>query len=245
MNKRICFILPAYNERESIYDLILEMRKSCPENSQIIVIDDSPDDATMRHCRNAFEKSGWEKENWKILKNPNKSGRGNAVRLGMLHAQYDQSIECFVEMDSDGSHSPEMALKVASKVPQNDFCIGSRYMETSQIIGWSIQRRLFSKLINTLLRFVFGRGISDWTNGLRAYSRAAVEVLLAQEAHTKGFIYLSEQAVILSSDSYKVDQVPIVFRERTAGESSVTWRELLDALIGVSRIYRNKHNLIK
>ena len=118
-------------------------------------------------------------------------------------------------------------------------------MPTSQIIGWSHERRLFSKLINFLLRRIFGRKISDWTNGLRAYSREAVEVITSRDAYTQGFIYLSEQAVILSNEKYKFDQIPIIFRERTAGESSVTWRELFNSIIGVYRIYRSRRNLRK
>jgi len=245
MSNRICFILPAFNEGESIYQLILEMYAAVPKNTLIVVIDDSPDNITESHCHRAFEDSGWEKENWEILRNPKKSGRGNAVRLGFIHARQDPTINCFVEMDSDGSHSPEMALKVASRIPAVDLCIGSRYMPTSQITGWSMQRRLFSRLINFFLRRIFGCEISDWTNGLRAYSRKAVEVITSRDAHTHGFIYLSEQAVILSNKKYKYDQIPIIFRERIAGKSSVTWRELLNSIVGVYRIYRSRHSLRK
>ena len=245
MNNRIGFILPAYNEGESIYKLILEMHKVVPRNSLLVIVDDSPNEDTKLHCLEAFAETGWQKDNWEVLRNPKKSGRGNAVRLGLIHAKKDSSVDCFVEMDSDGSHSPEMAMRVASKIPSADFCIGSRYMAESQIIGWSIQRRLFSKLINYSLRWIFGRGISDWTNGLRAYSHDAVKIITTREAHTKGFIYLSEQAVILSNEKYVVDQVPIIFRERIAGQSSVTWRELLDSVIGVYRIFRSRHILRK
>ena len=245
MSSRICFILPAFNEGESIYQLILKMNAVVPKNSVIVVVDDSSDNDTVSNCHMAFQDSGWEKVNWEILRSPRKSGRGDAVRRGFIHAMKDPTIDCFVEMDSDGSHSPEMAMKVASRIPMVDFCIGSRYMPNSQIIGWSIERRLFSKLINFLLKRIFGRKISDWTNGLRAYSPEAVEVITSRDAHTRGFIYLSEQAVILSNEKYKFDQVPIVFQERIAGESSVTWRELLDSIIGVYRIYRSRHSLRK
>jgi dolichol-phosphate mannosyltransferase len=245
MSSRICFILPAFNEGESIYQLILNMHAKVPNNSLIVVVDDSPGEDTISHCYRAFQDSGWEKANWEILRSPKKSGRGDAVRRGLIHARKDPTIDCFVEMDSDGSHSPEMAIKVASRIPLVDFCIGSRYMTSSQIIGWSIERRLFSRLINFLLRRIFGRKVSDWTNGLRAYSPKAVDEITSRNAHTHGFIYLSEQAVILSNKKYKFDQVPIIFQERIAGESSVTWRELLDSIVGVYRIFRSRRNLRK
>lgn len=245
MSSRICFILPAFKEGESIYQLILKMHAVVPENSVIVVVDDSPDDDTVSNCHRAFHDSGWDKVNWEILRSPRKSGRGDAVRRGFIYARKDPTIGCFVEMDSDGSHSPEMAIKVASRIPAVDFCIGSRYMANSKIIGWSVERRLFSRLINFLLRRIFGRDISDWTNGLRAYSPEAVDEITSRNARTNGFIYLSEQAVILSNKRYKFDQVPIVFEERIAGESSVTWRELLHSIVGVYRIYRSRRSLRK
>jgi len=245
MSSRICFILPTFNEGESIYKLILKMHNVVPRNSVIIVVDDSPNDNTISNCHKAFQDSGWDDVNWKILRSPKKSGRGDAVRRGLVYARKDPTIDCFVEMDSDGSHSPEMAIKVASRIPMVDFCIGSRYLANSQIIGWSIERRLFSRLINFLLRRIFGRKISDWTNGLRAYSPKAVDVITSRDAHTHGFIYLSEQAVILSNEKYKFDQVPIIFEERIAGESSVTWKELLDSIVGVFLIYRSRRSLRK
>ena len=240
MNERICFVLPAYNESQSIYGLILEMKLVVPEDSLIVIVDDSPNDETFIQCQRAFESCSWDKSNWHILRNTNKSGRGNAVRLGLIHAYNDKSITCFVEMDSDGSHSPEMAMKVASEIPVSDFSIGSRYMSESRIIGWSTQRRWFSKIINFALKALFENEISDWTNGLRGYSRNAVDIICSDKAKTHGFIYLSEQAVTLLDARLKISQVPIVFRERIAGKSSVTWKELFDSIIGVYLIYRKR-----
>lgn len=245
MISRIAFILPAYKETVSVYELILELCRSIPRDSYIVIVDDSPNDITSKFCEDAFRDAGWNLRNTVVIKNDKKQGRGAAVQIGLNHAISIESINCFVEMDSDGSHSAEMALAVAREINKVDFCIGSRYLPESQILGWSLQRRVFSRAINFLLRLTFRKGISDWTNGLRGYSRKATKKLCEHKALTSGFIYLSEQAVILTNGEFKISQVPIVFRERTHGSSTVTWREIADAISGLIRITSNKQALSK
>jgi dolichol-phosphate mannosyltransferase len=245
MTSRIAFILPTYKETVSVYELILELCRSVPKDSYIVIVDDSPNDATAKFCEDAFRAANWSDRNAVIIKNDRKQGRGAAVQVGLNHAFSIESIGCFIEMDSDGSHSAEMALAVAREINIVDFCIGSRYLPESQILGWSLQRRLFSKLINALLRLTFRRGISDWTNGLRGYSRIATKKLCEHDALTSGFIYLSEQAVILTNGQFRISQVPIIFRERTHGNSTVTWREIANAISGLFRIISNRRALDK
>ena len=110
-------------------------------------------------------------------------------------------------------------------------------------MGWSLERRIFSRLINSILRQVFTSRISDWTNGLRAYSRKAAKEICRHKSLTSGFIYLSEQAVILTNGDFLVGQVPITFLNRTHGESTVTWRELANSISGIILIFKNRKKL--
>ncbi len=244
-SKKITFVLPAYRETDAIYQLIMQLHEAVPENSSIVVVDDSPDSDTVKFCEAAFRDSNWSIQNTKIIKNDQKGGRGHAVKMGLEYALLDKSTNCFVEMDSDGSHPAIMALKVAQEVPGVDFCVGSRYLLESEIVGWSLQRRIFSKIINSVLRCIFNKKISDWTNGLRAYSRVATEAICDHESFTTGFIYLSEQALILTNGDFRITQTPIVFRERSHGQSTVTWRELLNSITGVLKILKNRKTLKK
>jgi len=243
MINKISFILPTYNETDSVYQLILDIRRVAPNNSSIVVIDDTPDNRTVESVEAAFKKGGWDPTNTKIIRNPKKSGRGHAVKMGLQYAILDESIDCFVEMDSDGSHSAIMALRVAEKVPKFDFCVGSRYLPGSKILGWGLQRRIFSRVINQILKSIFNNEISDWTNGLRAYSRHATATVCSHKSLTNGFIYLSEQAVILTNRTFQITQVPITFQNRTHGKSTVTWKEIASSISGVFRILKNKKHL--
>ena len=168
MTKSITFILPAYKETNSIYQLILDLHDLSPDNSSIVIIDDSENYETIKFCTRAFVESGWDLSKTMIIKNQVKGGRGRAVKKGLEFAVKKFDSDCFIEMDSDGSHTARMALLVGSRVPEVDFCVGSRYLPESKIIGWSLQRRFFSRIINHVLRNLFTRSISDWTNGLRA-----------------------------------------------------------------------------
>ena len=240
-----CFIIPTYKETETIHQLIIGLHEIVPSLSRLIIVDDSPDRDTLDAIQSALNITGWDQAHVKILRNNVKGGRGHAVKLGMKQALLDKNIGCFIEMDSDGSHTPEMAMRVANEISRFDFCIGSRYISQSRIVGWSLQRRIFSRVINSLLRLIFTRHISDWTNGLRAYSRAATEELCRHESITKGFIYLSEQAIILNNHQFGMNQVPITFQERTHGSSTVTWREIADSITGVIKIIKNRKSLEK
>ena len=243
MTGPICFILPTYDETDSVHQLILELHKAVPNNSRIVIIDDSPSNKTLEYAKSALVECAWTPENTHFIKNSLKSGRGHAVKMGLEYALLDEMVECFVEMDSDGSHSSIMAMSVAREIPLYDFCVGSRYLKESKIVGWSLERRIFSRLINSILRQVFTSRVSDWTNGLRAYSRKAAKEICRHKSLTSGFIYLSEQAVILTNGDFLVGQVPITFLNRTHGESTVTWRELANSISGIILIFKNRKKL--
>jgi dolichol-phosphate mannosyltransferase len=78
--------------------------------------------------------------------------------------------------------------------------------------------------------------VSDITNGLRRYSKAAIEKILQTKQENSGFIYLSEQALIVKNSNLLITEIPIIFVDRTLGTSTVTWREISNSLIGVTKI---------
>ena len=106
-------------------------------------------------------------------------------------------------------------------------------MKESSIIGWPIPRRVFSKILNSVIPFMLNVPITDITNGLRRYTPQALRQILLQEPINTGFTYLSEQAFVLHVSQLKIDEIPIIFVERIAGHSTVTWKEILTSLRGI------------
>jgi dolichol-phosphate mannosyltransferase len=129
-------------------------------------------------------------------------------------------------------------MRLVNTSKAHDFVIGSRYLESSEIVGWPIGRRIFSILTNRVLKCIFKSQLSDWTNGLRRYSAQASIIQLEHEFVNKGFICLSEQILILRKKGIEPFEVPIVFVDRTHGMSTITHMEILESVRGIFGLYQ-------
>lgn len=232
-------VIPAYNEMEALPQLILELASNLTDRDLIVIVDDSdPTIAaeTERLCKEVGAGSSFHLE---FLQSGVKEGRGGAVRRGFGYA-YDNypNIQQFLECDADGSHRISDILAIGDSASTADLLVGSRYLPTSSIIGWSFCRRLQSRILNVLIPLILQVPLNDVTNGLRRYSRRAVETLLQHPPTSTTFIYLSEQALVIHLSGHTIEEVPITFAERRAGTSSVTWAELQKSLMGLFNIVR-------
>lgn len=232
-------VIPAYLESDALPILIAELVQKMSDRDVIVVVDDSPTeiaDETATRCRAA---AGDRSSQVHIHTSGQRTGRGGAVRRGFkLAFEKWASVRWFVECDADGSHRAADIIQALEHSLPVDLLIGSRYLPQSEIIGWSISRRLQSRLLNFAIPRILGLNIHDVTNGLRRYSRAAVSELLEQAPVSSTFIYLTEQAYIVHRAGFSMSEIPITFEERRAGTSSVTWRELKASLQGLLRITR-------
>jgi len=235
MNNQIALVIPTFNESESMDDLCenLEQLKFEFPALHIIFVDDSPNGLTSIAINTQLDQRSAIKDHCRVIQRNSKQGRGSAVRDGFLSVSNDESFLYFLECDADGSHDLQGIRDVITTLRENEFVIGSRYLPQSRIVGWPISRRLFSRMINLSLRLLFGLRTYDFTNGLRGYSRRSVLEILASNQMNAGFIYLTEQILILNKVGINPIEIPITFLDRKKGESSVTYRELLDSAVGV------------
>jgi dolichol-phosphate mannosyltransferase len=157
-------------------------------NNIIVVVDDSLNSKTSQ----VLSEYTWD--NLKFISRKQKLGRGSAVLVGMEeHMQY--KFDYLLEMDADFSHNPSEItnLILAIKIENSDLVIASRYLKGSKISNWPIRRRIFSKIANKLCAIVLKSNINDHTNGIRIYSRRAIELILNECGKiSDGFILLSE-----------------------------------------------------
>jgi dolichol-phosphate mannosyltransferase len=178
------------------------------------------------------------------LNSDKKLGRGAAVRRGMLSCQkYFPNLEYFIECDADGSHQVSDIIKLKDYPSKVDLVIGSRYLPTSQIIGWSVQRKIFSRLLNFVIPRLLRVSIKDITNGLRRYSPEAIEHILKVKPLNSGFTYLSEQIVIVHTKGLSILELPIIFIDRVSGKSTVTYKEIFNSIKGVLLLLLHKKSL--
>ena len=238
--KKIGIVIPAYCENDNIVSLCREILSVCPY-AEIIIVDDSPNLKTIEAV-NTFSNSKVS-----IIHRKIKGGRGSAVLLGiqqLLKGDYD----FFLEIDADFSHPPkQIPLMINYSVENNtDLLIASRYLKNSRIINWPISRRVFSICSNFAARSLLKVPVKDYTNGYRLYSRkAAIELVETCGQLGGGFISLSEILVNLYYRQYKIEEIPTKFVNRIRGQSSLSYHEIWNALLGLYSIWLLKKDLSK
>jgi dolichol-phosphate mannosyltransferase len=227
-------IIPSYNETLALPELLGEIKKGLENHDAVIVMDDSPKEISEqieRKCREVVKDSEFV---FLFDNSGSKSGRGAAVRRGITIALAEfPGVKSILECDADGSHQPEDILKIKNSSSTADLLVGSRYLNSSQILGWPVSRRAFSWFLNKTIPSLTGVRLHDITNGLRRYSKNAAIEILSENQVNKGFIYLSEQAILISKAGMTISEEPIIFVDRTLGTSTVTWREILNSLYGI------------
>ncbi len=230
-------IIPSYNEILALPELLRELKLGLSHKDAVIVMDDSPKGTTLEvesNCREAIRDSDFD---FRFYNSELKSGRGAAVRRGMSIALAEfPNATSILECDADGSHRPEDILKIKNSSSQADLIVGSRYLKSSKIEGWPVSRRIFSWTLNKTIPRLAKVNLKDITNGLRRYSKVAVEEILSEVQVNNGFIYLSEQAIVVSRAKMVLSEEPITFVDRTLGSSTVTWREVISSLVGISKL---------
>lgn len=243
MNKQVSTVLviPSHNETLALPVLLRELKLGLTEQDAVIIMDDSAPQTFEEIKRNCLEAT--KDSNLLLLfdNSGSKSGRGAAVRRGMEVALSEYpNFEKLLESDADGSHQSVDILRIKNSTSKADLLVGSRYLNSSRIIGWPLSRRVFSWLLNHTIPKLTRVNLKDITNGLRRYSKSAVVQVLSEKQKNNGFIYLSEQAILISRAGMVLSEEPITFVDRTLGRSTVTWHEILDSLYGIIKLVAKK-----
>ncbi len=240
---KVAVVIPTYNERENIGELIQAIL-DLPLEVEIIVADDNSPDGTSQVVA---ELAARYPQVHLLLRRTDK-GRGAACLAGFAHALRDPEVAYIFEMDADFSHDPADIPRFVEKMqkmdehgkPRYDLIVGSRYIEGGKITNWPASRHILSWGSNLLARVVLNMPISDYTTGYRCYRRAALADLDHAAISSAGYIVLSEVAYQLYRKGYRLGEIPIVFTNRKRGASNVSIKEIMDAFTTVFQIRLRK-----
>lgn len=215
---QVSVILPTYNERENIPELIegIDEALNGKWTYEIIVVDDnSPDDTAgaVRRLASRFPAV-------KLLERPHKSGLASAIAAGFSVAKGDY----WVMMDADLSHRPPDLPLLLQGITQFDIVVGSRYVEGGRILGWPFHRRVTSKMASAFGRLWLGLSVRDATSGFAAYRKETIAPLLPS-LEPKGFKLLLE--ILAKAPNARVFEAPITFIDRQHGRSKFSSREVV------------------
>lgn len=191
------------------------------KNYEIIVVDKSDDDTPGRI--RAFDV--------KFVRQAS-SGLGGALREGLEQSAGDYMLT----MDGDLSHDPAYISDLLEAARRFDVVIGSRKIKGGSIEGWGMWRRTVSTTGNALGRILAGVGVSDLTSGYRVYRRKVIESIGLQRISSNGYAFQLEILWHCLKNGFTVSSVPIVFKDRSAGRSKLSRRDMIDFLLTALRL---------
>ncbi len=214
-------IIPAYNESASIEKTVREIQNKA-KGFDYVVINDCSTDNTKKIC---------EENGFNVVNLPINLGIGGAVQTGYRYA-YREGYDMAVQVDGDGQHDPEFLEKMSNYLLETsaDMVIGSRFIE-KQGFQSSGTRRMGIKYFTILIKLLTGKTITDPTSGLRLVNRDVVK-LFAYD-YPKDYPE-PESAVAVLRRGKKVEEVPVIMRERNGGVSSISMKKSVYYMIKVS-----------
>jgi dolichol-phosphate mannosyltransferase len=221
--------LPTYNEVDNLDRIVraaaAQLEWAAPGDWRLLVVDDaSPDGTAELADRLAAELAEVE-----VLHRPGKEGLGKAYLAGFAHALAG-GAERVVVMDADFSHDPEHLPEVLAAAAEADLVLGSRYVAGGRIADWPPIRRLLSRCGSLYARAILGVGVRDLTSGFRCVHRRVLETVEPSTLRAQGYVFNIELTYRALLAGFTVTEVPICFRDRTAGESKLTLPIAVEAL---------------
>lgn len=225
-------VIPTYNAKAGIVKVISDVLKKAPY-AKIIIVDDNSPDQTANIVRSKFSSNS----RVNLIIRENKGGRGSAVIEGFKQGLKDKKINLFIEMDADLIHDPNDLPILISKSRKYDVVIASRYLLKSQIIKWSIKRKIISQFANLWIKFMLGISLSDNTSGFRCYRRSVLENINLSSIRSKGFIVLTEIAYQIYKKGFTFGEIPIDFEPVDINRSNLNMKELKEAFFTVLKLY--------
>jgi dolichol-phosphate mannosyltransferase len=217
--------LPTFNERENLEPMVRALAEVLPEGGRVLVIDDNSPDGTGEIADRLAAELAW----LDVLHRPEKQGLGRAYVDGFRHALAD-GADLVLEIDCDFSHNPKDVPRLIAAVEAGaDLALGSRYVEGGGTENWGLVRRLISRGASIYTRVLL-MPIHDATGGFKCFRRAVLEAIDLQSIDAAGYVFQIETTYRARRKGFRVVEVPILFVDRTAGESKMSRAIVLEAV---------------
>ena len=223
-------IIPTYNEIENI-ETIVRAVFSLHKSFDILIVDDNSPDGTadkVEELRNEF------KDRLFLEKREKKAGLGTAYVHGFRWG-LSRNYQFFFEMDADFSHNPADLEKLyqACHFGEADVAVGSRYVTGVNVVNWPLSRVLMSYFASVYVKIITGMKIHDATAGFICYKREVLEKITIDKIHFIGYAFQIEMKYRAFSKKFRIVEVPIIFTDRTKGESKMSNAIITEAVFGV------------
>ena len=226
-------IIPTFNEKENIENIIRKVFSLETQFNILIIDDGSPDNTAqiVKNLQNEFSNKLF------IEERTGKLGLGTAYIHGFKWA-LKNNYDFIFEMDADFSHDPEDLPRLLHACTKDggDLAIGSRYVKGVNIVNWPMSRLLMSYFASKYVKTITGMPINDSTAGFKCYSRKVLEKINLDSIEFVGYAFQIEMKFKSWKYGFKIKEVPVIFTDRQEGSSKMSGGIFYEALFGVIKM---------
>lgn len=224
-------IVPTYNESENVTRIVPLILAQDPRLEVLVVDDNSPDGTGKLADELAAESARVH-----VLHRAGKEGLGRAYLAGFRWA-LERDYEFIFEMDADFSHDPAHLPEFLAAIQSADLVLGSRYRDGKvTVVNWPISRLMLSYAANIYARAVTGMHLGDGTGGFKCFRRQVLEAIPLDQVRSNGYAFQIEMSFRAWKRGFRIAEIPIVFHDRTEGESKMSKRIVREAIWMVWRL---------
>ena len=222
---KIAIVIPTYNEKNNIGELI-ENIFSIKLDFDLFIVDDNSPDGTGE----LVEEFSKNNSRIHLITKQKKEGIGPAYLYGFTQV-INQNYEYIIQMDADMSHNPKDIPQMIKKTKNCDVVIGSRYSNGISVINWPLKRLMLSCFANFFARILSGVPIKDSTGGFKCFKAEVLQEIDFNKIKSNGYFFQIEMNYFSYKLGYKICEIPIVFTDRHAGTSKMSRKIIIEAFL--------------
>ena len=231
MAERALVVIPTYNEAPNLPQLVPQVLAQ-DSRLEVLVVDDASPDGTGQLAEGLAQRE----PRVHVLHREGKLGLGTAYIVGFRWA-VEQGYDYVFEMDADFSHDPAHLKEFLKAAASADLVLGSRYLGGKvTVVNWPIARLMLSYWANVYARWVTGLHIWDLTGGFKCFRTKVLQAIDLSQVRSNGYAFQIEMSVRAWRKGFKLAEVPIVFVDRTEGQSKMNRRIVREAIWIVPRL---------
>lgn len=228
---KILIVTPTYNERENLEPFLAGVFGTVP-SADVLIVDDASPDGTGALADEIAARD----PRVNVMHRPGKMGLGSAY-MDAFRWGLAKGYELFFEMDTDLSHDPRYLPDFLQAFDDGaDAVIGSRNVPGGGVEGWGLGRHILSKGGSLYSRSILGLSVHDLTSGYKGFRREVLEAIDIDAVRSEGYSFQVELTYRSVLRGFRVDEVPIVFVDRRAGQSKMSRRIFAEAVIMMPRL---------
>jgi dolichol-phosphate mannosyltransferase len=231
MGERALVVIPTYNEAGNVGSIVPQVLAQDPRLEVLVVDDNSPDGTGQLAAALAAAEPRVH-----VLRRDGKLGLGTAYLTGFAWA-LERGYDYIFEMDADFSHDPQHLKQFLNEIEGADLVLGSRYLGGKvTVVNWPMTRLLLSYGANLYARWITGLRIWDLTGGFKCFRRRVLEAIDLPRVRSNGYAFQIEMSVRAWRKGFTLKEIPIVFVDRTEGQSKMNGAIVREAVWMVPRL---------